>query len=324
MQVKKISQLLKPELARFEERFFQMLNWSPTGLSSHLEALQGKRLRPILLMLSAKAIAPRLPLKDSHYNIAVIIELIHNATLIHDDVLDEAKLRRNVPTFNADYDNEMAVLFGDYLFSQAFVGCADVNSQAALKLLSSISAQMCLGELRHMNQRFGLDLSEADYFLIIRQKTASLFSAAAYLGALQNTANNDYLISAREYGENFGIAYQIMDDYMDIVNSTRQSDKSAGSDLAKGKVTLPIIRMLETANGDKRNKLMKLISADGLYARNRHQQLYKLLVGSDALGYTRDYIRCFVTQSQQALKPYKPSPYKDALIDISEQIAATR
>ncbi|MFA5793567.1 MAG: polyprenyl synthetase family protein [Candidatus Brocadiia bacterium] len=320
MEINRINRLLKPELIRFEEQFYRMLNWSPTGLSSHLEALKGKRLRPLLLMLIAKAIAPNRALKDSQLNVAVVIELIHNATLIHDDVLDDARLRRNVPTFNAGYGNEMAVLFGDYLFSQAFVGCSDIDAQGVLKLLSSVSSQMCLGELRHMHKRFHFDLAETDYFQIIRQKTASLFSAASYLGASLYTGNKDYLIAARNYGENFGIAYQIMDDYLDIVNIDHQPDKSAGTDLSKGKITLPVIRMLETASDDKRKRLMSLISQDSCHLPQNRKQLHKLLENSRALDYTRNYIKYFIRHAQLALKPFRKSVYKEALMYLSEQI----
>ncbi|MFH1228397.1 MAG: polyprenyl synthetase family protein [Planctomycetota bacterium] len=330
MDINKITRLLKPELVRFEEQFYRMLNWSPTGLSSHLEALKGKRLRPLLLILIAKAIAPNRALKDSQLNVAVVIELIHNATLIHDDVLDDARLRRNVATFNAGYGNEMAVLFGDYLFSQAFVGCSDIDAQGVLKLLSSVSSQMCLGELRHMHKRFHFDLAETDYFQIIRQKTASLFSAASYLGASlytgqptggpTNRSDKDYLIAARNYGENFGIAYQIMDDYLDIVNIDYQPDKSAGTDLSKGKITLPVIRMLETAPEDKKKRLMSLISQDNCHLPQNRKKLHKLLENSRALDYTRNYIKYFIRHAQLALKPFRKSAYKDALLHLSEQI----
>ncbi|MBI4711831.1 MAG: polyprenyl synthetase family protein [Planctomycetes bacterium] len=322
MELKEIKRAVNNELSRFERSLHNAVlsKRIPLELPHHLDRFKGKHLRPMLLILSARAVAPRLQLKDIHYNIAVILELIHNATLIHDDVLDEAKIRRNTATFNQRWGNEMAVLFGDYLFSQAFVGCSDVGSSDALKLLSGVAKQMCLGELNHMSNRFCFDFSESDYLKIIGEKTASLFAAATHLGALFSTGNTKIISALKRFGRNFGLAYQIMDDYLDITSDDIETGKSSGTDLYKGKMTMPIIRYLKTASKGGKNRLVRLIT-NGNGELSRRNKLYKLLDNEGAMAYTRIRLRHFILKADNALKPVPNSHYKDCLLYLLKEIA---
>lgn len=321
MNLKEIQRTLRPELKLFEKWLHNAVlsKRIPLELPRHLDRFRGKHLRPMLLILSAKAAALRKSLKPIHYDLAVIIELIHNATLIHDDILDEARIRRNSVTFNQRWGNEMAVLFGDYLFSQAFVGCSNIGSPDALKLLSGVAKQMCLGELNHMGKRFCFEFSEPDYLKIIGEKTASLFAAATHLGAFFSTANPKIISALKRFGENFGLAYQIMDDYLDITSNDADTGKSSGTDLYKGKITLPIIRYLKTASTSGKNRLTHLITR-GNGELSRRNKLYQLLDSEGAMAYTRKRLKHFILKASKSLAPVPNSPYKDCLLYLLKEI----
>jgi octaprenyl-diphosphate synthase len=293
-------------------------------LTSHFSGFQGKHLRPILTILAAKAVAPAKPLNQEHFNLAVIVELIHNAALVHDDVLDEAKLRRNVQTYNQRWGNEMAVIFGDYLFARLFSHISTVPSAKLLKVISATTNQVCLGELKHLMKRFNPNgLSEKEYLDIIDSKTASLFTLATYLGASVSTKDAKTINALKSYGRNFGMAYQIMDDYNDIAESDRTSGKSTGNDLFKGKITLPIIRSIRNATKSSRHQLKNILSAvnnNGRDLSDYKKQFHKLLKQNGSLDYTYQQARRYTNAAIKNLSVLKDSTYKDILIALAESV----
>ena len=224
-------------------------------LTRHVERYQGKRLRPALAHLTAQAIARpnenenknENEAEDLHVKMAAIVELIHLTTLVHDDVIDEASLRRRGPTVNARWDNETAVILGDYLFACAWKVLTALPDLRPLAILSATTRLMCEGELMQIScRRSDEPLSEARYLDIISKKTAELFRAAAYLGALLTggAAAAEQATALGEYGFHIGMAFQIVDDCLDLVGTEQQMGKSLGTDLDKGHLTLPVIHAL--------------------------------------------------------------------------------
>jgi octaprenyl-diphosphate synthase len=263
ISLNEVYQSLKPELKQFEKSFgglFAKQNGVSRKLYLYQEKVRGKRLRPILLFLSARACGRTKPV---HFDLALIVELIHNATLMHDDVLDDAKLRRHLPTINQKWGNEMAILYGDLIFSSAFKACADIQSNRVVKVIAETIGQMCHGELVHTDRRLDSSLTKNEYLEIIKQKTATLFGAACYLGAVFATGNKRHHLALKNYGLNFGMAYQILDDYLDFTATEKSAGKTVGTDLAKGKITLPLMLLMRRASengGDKTKKIINLVA----------------------------------------------------------------
>jgi octaprenyl-diphosphate synthase len=211
-------------------------------LVDHCADFQGKRLRPALLLLSAKASGR---ISEAHPVLAAVVEMIHTATLVHDDVLDEAAIRRHAATVNAEWGNETAVLLGDYLFTHAFHLAASLDSTRACRWIGHATNKVCEGEMQQVHHRGNLDLDESGYFAIIEGKTAELTAVSCRLGASYAGAPEPTVLALDGYGRNLGIAFQIADDVLDIWGEERVTGKSLGTDLEKQKLTLPIIQMLK-------------------------------------------------------------------------------
>ena len=244
---RKLSDLYAPiarELAE-AERIFQSELGSQfpfvQQLIEHCGDFQGKRLRPALVLLSGQACGG---LSDSHPVLAAVVEMIHTATLVHDDVLDEAMVRRHAATVNAEWGNETAVLLGDYLFTHAFHLAASLDSTRACRWIGHATNKVCEGEMQQVHHRGNLDLSESEYFEIIEGKTAELTAVCCRLGAAYADAPESTVAALDRYGRNLGIAFQIADDVLDIWGEERIAGKSLGTDLEKQKLTLPVIYLL--------------------------------------------------------------------------------
>lgn len=214
---------------------------SPFGpLLEHLRHYRGKRLRPALLLLVAKALGRVTP---AHYTLAAAVEMIHTATLVHDDVLDEADLRRHAPTVNAVWGNTVSILLGDLLFTHAFHLTSSVDRQAC-ELIGEATNRVCAGELRQATGRGNLYLSEADYFAVIEGKTAALTECCARLGAVYAGASEPVSERLARFGRCLGLAFQIADDVLDLVGHEEAVGKTLGTDLRQQKLTLPLIHCL--------------------------------------------------------------------------------
>jgi octaprenyl-diphosphate synthase len=211
-------------------------------LVDHCADFHGKRLRPALVLFSGRASGQ---LSDAHPVLAAVVEMIHTATLVHDDVLDEATIRRHAATVNAEWGNETAVLLGDYLFTHAFHLAASLDSTRACRWIGRATNTVCEGEMLQIHHRGNLDLDEHEYFRIIDGKTAELTAVSCRLGAAYAGADETTSAALDGYGRNLGIAFQIADDVLDLLGEERFTGKSLGTDLEKQKLTLPLIRMLK-------------------------------------------------------------------------------
>lgn len=286
-----------------------------TALVQQSTRFQGKRIRPALLLYSSyiSGGAPR----DLHHSLAAVIEILHTATLAHDDVLDEADLRRNVKTLNRMWGNEAPVLFGDYLFAKAYTLCARLHNREANLIFAQAVQDICVGELSQISGRFNFDLDEPAYLELIRQKTAVLFSAACRLGAVD--LDPRHVVALAEFGEKFGLAFQIVDDCLDLTGEEREMGKTLGTDLGKGKLTLPLLRLLRTPHRKTVEKL--LTSRNGVDPR---VEVRKLLLEHDAIGYAFGRAQEMVDEAKAALAVLPPSVYTENLAGLADFAVARR
>ncbi|MEX2173034.1 MAG: polyprenyl synthetase family protein [Pirellulaceae bacterium] len=285
--------------------------------------LGGKRLRPALLLLSAKASAGRV--SQAHLTLATVVEMIHTATLVHDDVLDEAVLRRHLATVNARWDNEASVLLGDFLFSHAFYLASTLDNVLGCRLIGRATNIVCEGELRQKGSRGNFGLSEGEYLEIIEAKTAELTAVSCRLGALFAGATGEVEHQLDGFGRDLGIAFQIADDLLDVQGEEQSTGKSLGTDLEKQKPTLPIIRALELATPADRASILEILTArEGeaggfeQRAEPRSHALAPYLERYDALVYARGRGRAFAQRARQRLEVLAPSQSRDVLAAMTE------
>lgn len=251
--------LIRPHIEKVESRIRQQVHEFDPGIEPYMEYVcdtSGKRIRPALVILTGGATGG---LTDDHLSLGVILELIHMATLVHDDIIDGASSRRKVPTANAKWGNGMAVLLGDALFSHALKLSTDFNDLALSRAISLASREVCQGEILQTQRRFDLTVTKKDYFKMIEMKTGALFAAASQLSSVISGTPKAISDAMFDYGMKLGTAYQIYDDVVDMIGSEDQIGKTLGTDLEKGKLTLPILNLLERANPDQKAKLTKRI-----------------------------------------------------------------
>jgi octaprenyl-diphosphate synthase len=277
----------------------------------------GKRLRPALLLLAAQACGYR---GKHHYTLAAVIEMIHTATLLHDDVVDESSLRRGHATANAMFGNAASVLVGDFLYSRAFQLMVKVESMPVLRILSDATNVIAEGEVLQLMNAGNPDLDERSYLDVIRRKTAKLFEAAAQLGAVLAGADATTEQALARYGMHLGTAFQLIDDVLDYSGELSAIGKNLGDDLAEGKPTLPLIRALSVGLPEDIALIRAALSGDG---SRDFEAVFAALTRTDALVYAR---ACAVADSNEAsacLAGLPDSPAKRTLLELST-FAVTR
>lgn len=243
----RIFELIEQELELVEAEFkrqvssnVQVINY----LGEYLRASGGKRVRPALLLLANKAVGGDTS-AESAIRLATVMEMLHTATLVHDDIIDNADLRRGRSSVNSRFGNQTAVLMGDWLYMSAFETSLSERSLEILDILTELTRKMTEGELIQLTTIGRLDITEAEYFDILERKTAYLFSACCEIGALLTDADENHQVALKEYGLNLGIAFQLVDDKLDVMAETATLGKAAGSDLLEGKLTLPLIYLVQ-------------------------------------------------------------------------------
>lgn len=276
---------------------------------------QGKQLRPTLVALSGGAVGP---LTDDSVAVAVIIEMIHLATLVHDDIMDEASMRRRRATLAAKWGNQVAVLLGDCLFAHALKLSADLPSAEVSRLVASASGRVCAGEILQSHRRRRWSVDRSDYFKVIEMKTGELFALACDLGARLSGGSPSEVSALRRYGMSLGTAYQIYDDCLDLYGVESAAGKSLGTDLASGKVTLPLIVGLDHASADERQRLIGWLED---WQPEFFPRVRDLLEGHRALERSREVITGFLNDADRALSQLKPGPQVEALSALNRFLA---
>jgi octaprenyl-diphosphate synthase len=287
-----------------------------TTINQYLQAGGGKRLRPALLLLCSRLFGP--PTACAR-RLAAVVEMIHTATLVHDDVIDLANKRRGRPSTNVIWGNHMAVLAGDWLYMQAFQVALRERNFHLLDVLISLTQMMVEGELLQLERLHKIDITEADYMELVDRKTASLFSACARLGAIAAGADETNENQLAEFAWNLGMAFQLVDDILDFTSTEKILGKPAGNDLREGKVTLPLIYALERAGPGER-QTVETILADGSYENVPFMQVVKILEQHQSIQRAYERARVFTEKAHLLIGGFSESPAKRSLRDIVDLV----
>ena len=284
-------------------------------LCKHIERFKGKRLRPAVLHLSARAFGGEAPLAS---DVAALVEMIHLATLCHDDILDDADTRRNVATVNASWGNKAAVMTGDILFSRAFEILGRLDDTRPFRILARISRMICEGELLQIDSRFNTALDEDAYFDLIEKKTAVLFGAAAELGALLAGAKESESKHMYAYGRRLGMAFQIVDDCLDLVGVEKTVGKSLGSDLKNGEPTLPLIHLFANTSGARKTELLNMFKPETTTLSRDALKPY--LDRSGSVEYALNIAKAEIQRALDELDFLPASAAKTAMLEIPNYV----
>ncbi|MES9956345.1 MAG: octaprenyl diphosphate synthase [Sedimenticola sp.] len=272
----------------------------------------GKRLRPMIVLLAARTLGYQ---GDQHIDLAAVIEFIHTATLLHDDVVDGSDMRRNRDTANAVWGNAASVLVGDFLYSRSFEMMVDVNNMRVMEILSTATNRIAEGEVLQLLNCNDPDTTEEKYREVILRKTATLFEAGAQLGAVLNDATEEEEQALAAYGLHLGIAFQIIDDALDYSSSGEEIGKNIGDDLEEGKPTLPLIRAMEVGTPEQRSALREAIEKGG---REYIDVVMEAIESTDAIEYTSRLAVEEADKAKAALEILPPSSYRSALAALAD------
>ncbi len=309
---------VKPELEIIEERLrFQVQEFDPgiSGYVSYALDSNGKRIRPALVLLAAHATGKATP---QHIDLAVALELIHLATLVHDDIMDGASQRRGKPTAFAKWGAELSVLLGDCLFCHALKLSSNFADHGISRKIAEASNEVCSGEILQTQRRFDLKLSIPEYIKIISMKTGALFRICTELAAVLNGCRPDEVLAMRNYGDYLGIAYQIYDDCLDLVGTEGATGKTVGTDLAKGKLTLPLLHLLAQASPAEQEHLHSII----LHGTTENRiELLAQVVERGGLKNAVRRIQTYLDQAIASLQVLPKSQYRDTLEGIPRAVA---
>lgn len=311
-------ELVNPHLYSVEERILQQAKKFDPAVEGYVRYVcdsGGKRLRPALTLLSAGATGK---ISSSHLDLAVILELIHVASLVHDDIMDGADLRRENPTANAKWGNSLSVLLGDALFAHALRLATGFENTEVCRSIADASVDVCSGEIIQTQRRFDLKLSLIDYYKIIEMKTAALFATACELSALLNGASPEVIKGMQVFGLKVGSAYQIYDDCVDLVGSEELAGKTLGTDLQKGKFTLPILVLLQqTRQGAERGVSDLLLNQEN---QNSAETLVSLIRETGALKSSAETATRMLTEAEEALAPVPNTEFRTGLLAIASYV----
>lgn len=276
-------------------------------IGDYIVGAGGKRMRPAMVLLVANALGYQ---GDNHHRLAAVVEFIHTATLLHDDVVDESDLRRGRGTANAVFGNAASVLVGDYLYSRSFEMMVESDSMAAMAVLSSATTIIAEGEVLQLLNVHDPDVSLDRYLQVVRYKTAKLFEAAAQVGAIISGVSPELEQAAAAYGRHIGTAFQLVDDVLDYSGDAQALGKNVGDDLREGKPTLPLIRVLEIGTPEQRALIRSAIetgSAD-------FEAVARAIHDTEALAYTREAARAEAALALQALEAFPDSAHRQTLV----------
>ncbi|OPY72275.1 MAG: Octaprenyl-diphosphate synthase [Syntrophorhabdus sp. PtaU1.Bin058] len=276
----------------------------------------GKRVRPILVILSARLCGYK---GEKHIPYAAIIEFIHTATLLHDDVVDNAKTRRGFSTVNTVWGNEPSVLVGDFLYSKSFELMAREGNDMILQVISAATTALSEGEILEIVKTADINTTEKEYFQIIGNKTAVLFAAACEIGAILGKSTQQRRKDMSNFGYNLGMAFQLMDDILDYTSFDNVLGKRVGTDLQEGKVTLPLIHALRSATDEEKSYITKVIDKPRITARD-FSRARKIIEKYNGIDYTLSTAENYTKNAKGHLKSFPESRYKEALLTLTNHM----
>lgn len=317
---KEVFDLLRDDLVAIEQEFERLATAdvdSITEIAGYLREGGGKRIRPALLLLAAKALGST---GSSSIRLGAVVEMVHTATLVHDDIIDLADMRRGRPSANTQWGNSKCVLAGDWLYMQAFRVALEERNFRILDLLISLTQQMVEGELLQMDCQ-GNALNEQEYYDLIYRKTACLFRVSMQLGCVLGGASPAVEESLGDYGRNLGLAFQIVDDLLDLTASEEVLGKPTASDLREGKATLAVVHSLHHGTGAERADIMAVIEDQG-FERISHERVLEILHRNGSLGYAMQAAYAHAESARQSLQVLPESEFKRALLWVPDFVVA--
>ncbi|EAT16246.1 polyprenyl synthetase family protein [Desulfuromonas acetoxidans] len=319
--MERVLQMLEEEMALVEQQFRQDLDSEVTlirKVGEYVLASGGKRMRPMLVLLCARLAAYQ---GESHIGVASVVEFIHTATLLHDDVVDSADLRRGAASANNVWGNEASVLVGDFLFSKSFSIMVRTGSLPILQALSDATTNMAEGEVLQLISTCDLDLSEERYMQVVRDKTAVLIAAACRCGGILGGVSAEQEQALQEFGMELGIAFQFMDDALDYVADQAEFGKACGHDLEEGKMTLPLIETLRHCSRDERDRVEQIVEKDQLSDEDL-EKVIALIHQYDGIDYTRKRAKQLVESAKQRLAAFEDGEAKQALEILADYVVS--
>ena len=291
-----------------------------SDVARHILFAGGKRLRPLLLVLSAKLCGYH---HDYAKTVSTALEYLHAATLLHDDIVDDAVLRRGKTVAHSVYGNAITVLVGDFLLARALAICADSDKIRVIHIISNLTENMSTGEVHQLMRKGDVSLTEDEYLEVIRRKTAVLFQAACIISAVISDAPKEKEEALASFGYNLGLAFQMVDDLFDYIMDTDELGKRVGADLREGKLTLPVIYALKKATPADRQQMLKIIQNEE-FSPEEFQLLIALMKEYGGIAYTEKKAMACVQKAKEALSIFEPSRIRDSLFDIANYVLARR
>ncbi len=289
-------------------------------VAHHILFAGGKRLRPLLLVLAAKICG----YTDSYAKtVSSALEYLHAATLLHDDIIDDAVLRRGKTVAHSVYGNAVTVLVGDFLLARALAICADSGKIKVIHIISELTENMSTGEVHQLMRKGDITLTEDEYMEVIRRKTAVLFQAACTVSAVIAEASAKKEQALSDYGHNLGLAFQLVDDLFDYTMDTADLGKEVGADLREGKLTLPVIQALKQAKPSERDQMIKIIQNED-FTVAEFKTLAALMKKNDGIDYTVKKAATYIEKAKENLSAFEPSKARDTLYDIADYALARR
>ncbi|WP_194721185.1 octaprenyl diphosphate synthase [Noviherbaspirillum malthae] len=279
-------------------------------IAEYIISAGGKRIRPMLVLLTANAFGYR---GTHHHDLAAVVEFIHTATLLHDDVVDESSMRRGRETANAMFGNAASVLVGDFVYSRAFQIMVAVQNMRVMQILADATNVIAEGEVLQLLNMHDPDVTEERYLQVIRSKTAKLFEAAAELGALIAGASETDIAAAAEYGRSLGTAFQLIDDVLDYSGNAGDIGKNIGDDLREGKPTLPLIHLMQHGTAQQR-ELVRACITNG--DEQHFDEILSAITTSGALDYTKREAEKAADRAANAIAAFGNSQFKDSLLQL--------
>jgi octaprenyl-diphosphate synthase len=314
---------IRPDMERIEAEIDRQLNTSVPLISvvgRYIMGSGGKRLRPLLMILSARLCG----YKGNHdVPLSVVFEFIHAASLLHDDVVDHAEVRRNKPAANTIWGNPAVVLVGDFLYSKSFLMTVGYDSVPILQVISETTTKMAEGEVLQLIHADDLEITQAEYLEVITRKTAVLISAACQIGAIFGGGGSAEENALRSYGHNLGIAFQLIDDTLDYTGDVQELGKPVGNDIQEGKATLPLISALKNGLPADKERLREIFSAEEIRPED-FAEVKELVIRSGGIEYTRHLAIQHVQNAKDALSIFPEHSTKEVLTDIADYVICRR
>lgn len=301
--INKINQVITKEIHSFE---VDLIN----QVSNHIIQSGGKRLRPLVTVLSGKILNCH---SEELFKQAAMIEFIHTSTLLHDDVIDESSLRRGQKTANNTFGNAASILVGDFLYSRAFQLMVSANNIKIMQVMSDSTNIIATGEIMQLINIGNANITQSQYFNVIKYKTATLFSAATQIGAILGNVNNEQQKIFKNLGMNLGLSFQIIDDILDYVGNTESIGKNLGNDLAEGKATLPLIYLINSSDNKISNCIKEALEN---HNKDNFEQIYNFIINSNALDYCYQQAKSILDTAVNDLNLLPKNEYRELFYEL--------